>query len=49
MPVATIALKGPDCYFDVQQRFPGGGAVRLAWSYPHGPEIFSRTVTVTTH
>jgi hypothetical protein len=49
MTVATIAVKGPDCYFDVRQRFPGGGAVRLEWSYPHGPEIFSRTVTVTTH
>ncbi len=34
-------------YFDVAQSFPGSGTVRLAWSYPHGPEIFSRTVNVT--
>jgi hypothetical protein len=36
-------------YFDVLQKFPGSGTVRLAWSYPHGPQIFSRTVDVVLH
>lgn len=42
----TVTLSDPYGYFDVEQRFPGAGAVRLAWSYPAGPEIFSRTVRV---
>jgi hypothetical protein len=44
--IATIALSDPYGYFDVHHAFPGSGAVRLAWRYPHGPEIFSRTVAV---
>ena len=36
-------------YFDVLQTFPSSGSVRLAWSYPHGPQIFSRTVNVVLH
>ncbi len=34
-------------YFDILQKFPGSGNVRLAWSYPHGPEVFSRAVAIT--
>jgi hypothetical protein len=45
--VATAPLTDRYGYFDVLQKFPGSGAVRTAWSYPHGPEIFSRTVTIT--
>jgi hypothetical protein len=45
--VATVALTDPYGYFDVRRAFPGSGLVRLAWRYPHGPEIFSRTVTVS--
>jgi len=47
--VRTITLTGHYCYFDVFQKFPGSGSVRLSWSYPHGPTIFSRTVVVDLH
>lgn len=43
----TIALSGPHGYFEVQQAFPSSGAVRLRWTYPHGPTVFSRTVDIT--
>jgi hypothetical protein len=33
-------------YFDVLQRFAGSGTVRLAWTYPRGPEVFSRSVVI---
>jgi hypothetical protein len=33
-------------YIDVLQKFPSTGAVRLAWTYPKGPRIYSRTVAV---
>ena len=36
-------------YFDVLLKFPSTGSVRLAWSYPGGPQIFSRTVSVHLH
>jgi hypothetical protein len=47
--VRTIALADPYGYFDVAQAFPSSGHVRVAWSYPHGPEIYSRTVDVEVH
>jgi hypothetical protein len=47
--LATIPLRDPHGYFDVAHSFPRAGVVRLAWSYPHGPQIYSRAVTVTTH
>ncbi|HEX8977775.1 MAG TPA: hypothetical protein VF781_14795, partial [Solirubrobacteraceae bacterium] len=43
----AVPLAGPRCYFDVQQRFPASGRVRLAWAYPHGPTVFSRVVDIT--
>jgi hypothetical protein len=45
--VRTLALTDRYGYFDVLEVFPASGQVRLAWSYPHGPEIFSRTVAIT--
>ncbi len=45
----TVTLIDPYGYFDVLQRFPSTGSVRLSWSYPHGPTIFSRTVAITVH
>ncbi len=33
-------------YFDTDVSFPGSGTVRIAWTYPHGQTIFSRTVTI---
>jgi len=45
--VKTVTLTDPYGYFDVYTVFPRSGSVRLAWSYPHGPEIHSRTVAIT--
>jgi hypothetical protein len=45
--VKTVTLSDPHGYFDVEQGFGASGRVRLAWRYPAGPEIHSRTVAVT--
>jgi hypothetical protein len=45
--VATVTLTSLYGYFDVKLVFPATGAVRTAWTYPHGPEVFSRAVAVT--
>ncbi len=45
--VRDVVLTDRYGYFDVLQKFAGSGTVRLAWSYPHGPQIFSRTVVIT--
>jgi hypothetical protein len=45
--VQVVPLTGPHGYFEVSHTFPGSGSVRLSWRYPHGPRVFSRTVTVT--
>jgi hypothetical protein len=42
----TVTVTDRYGYFDVRQPFPASGAVRLRWSYPHGPAIFSRSVAV---
>ena len=45
--VRIVTLTDRYGYFDVLQRFAGSGTVRLAWTYPHGPQVFSRTVLIT--
>jgi hypothetical protein len=45
--VQTVVLTDPYGYFDVSRRFQQTGTVRLTWSYPHGPQVFSRAVAVT--
>ncbi len=45
--VATVTITSPHGYFDVLVRFPASGSVRLAWSYPHGPTVYSRVVAIT--
>jgi hypothetical protein len=45
--LATVPITGRYGYFDVHQTFPGSGNVRLAWTYPKGPRVFSRTVAIT--
>jgi len=45
--VDTVPVTDRYGYFDVLQRFSGSGTVRLAWSYPHGPQVFSRSVAIT--
>jgi hypothetical protein len=45
--VATIAITDRHGYFEIRQRFPASGRVRLAWNPPHGPTEHSRTVDIT--
>jgi hypothetical protein len=45
-PVKTVTIADPDQYFDTNVVFSSSGVVRLAWSYPHGPTIYSREVQV---
>jgi hypothetical protein len=48
--VKRVPLTDADGYFDTLVTLPSTGAVRIAWSYPHGAgggQIHSRTVQVT--
>lgn len=45
--VKTVPIADPYGYFDQLVTFPSSGAVRVAWSYPGGETIHSRTVEVT--
>jgi hypothetical protein len=45
--IRVVAITDLHGYFDVRQKLPGSGLLRTSWSYPHGPEVFSRTVKVT--
>jgi hypothetical protein len=45
--VRTVTITNPEGYFDVHVTFPGSGTVRLAWTYPHGARVYSRSVNVT--
>jgi hypothetical protein len=45
--ISSVKLTEAYGYFDVRQAFSSSGSVRLKWSYPRGPTIFSRTVGVT--
>jgi hypothetical protein len=46
--VASAALRDPSGYLDTRVRFSSAGVVRLAWSYPHGPTVYSREVQITS-
>ena len=45
--VRTVRIVSAHGFFEVTQKFPGSGSVRLRWSYPNGGQIFSRTADVT--
>jgi hypothetical protein len=45
--VRTVKITNPEGYFDVHVTFPHTGTVRLAWTYPQGPTVYSRSVKVT--
>jgi hypothetical protein len=45
--IRSVRVTNPEGYFDVHVSFPRGGTVRLAWTYPHGAKIYSRSVKVT--
>jgi hypothetical protein len=47
--IRTVTLTNAHGYFDVRQKLPGGGTLRVSWSYPRGPTVFSRGVVVTIH
>jgi hypothetical protein len=45
-PLRNVVIDDAYGYFDTNVTFPGSGTVRLAWTYPHGPTVFSRSVAV---
>jgi hypothetical protein len=45
--IRSVSVTNPEGYFDVKVPFEHGGSVRLAWSYPGGPMIYSREVAIT--
>jgi hypothetical protein len=45
--VQTVPLTDPHGYFEIRPVFPSSGSVRLRWTYPNGPTVFSRTVEIT--
>jgi hypothetical protein len=42
----TVLITNARGYFDTRSTFPASGAVRLAWAYPSGSKIYSRTVSI---
>jgi hypothetical protein len=47
--VTTVPVSDPHGYFEVRQVFPASGSVRLRWTYPNGPTVFSRIADITLH
>ncbi len=45
--VQRVPITGRNGYFEVRQKFPGSGEVRLTWRSPAGNINFSRTVAIT--
>jgi hypothetical protein len=45
--VETVPVSDSSGYFDTSVKFPSSGQVRLTWTYPHGPTIHSRLVTIS--
>jgi hypothetical protein len=43
--IQTVPLSA-NGYFDVRVKFPASGSVRLAWAYPDGSTIYSRTESI---
>jgi hypothetical protein len=43
----TVRIPDRAGYFELYLRFPTSGRLRIAWRYPNGSTIFSRTVHVT--
>jgi hypothetical protein len=44
--VSRVPLTDPYRYFDARASFPSSGFVQIAWGYPHGVQIHSRTVQI---
>jgi hypothetical protein len=45
--INRVTLTDPSGYLDLQVKLPGSGLLRLAWTYPDGRKVYSRTVSVT--
>jgi hypothetical protein len=45
--VANVTVHNPQGYFETAIRVPSSGAVRLAWAYPGGATVYSRTAPLT--
>ena len=45
--IRSVKVTNPEGYFDVHVAFPRSGTVRLAWTYPHGATVYSRSVKMT--
>ena len=45
--VATVSTHTRDGYFDVRERFPSSGSVRIRWKPPIGPAYESRVAAIT--
>jgi hypothetical protein len=45
--VQALTILDPNGYFDIRVRFSSAGNIRLAWSYPHGPTVYSREVAIS--
>ncbi len=45
--ITNVPIDNVGGYFDVREKLPGAGAIRLSWSYPSGQTIHSRTVAVS--
>jgi hypothetical protein len=45
--VGQVHITNPNGYFEVHQSFPSSGSLRIKWSYPHGPTVFSRSAPVS--
>jgi hypothetical protein len=47
--IATVSTKTSHGYFDVEEKFPSSGSVRIKWSPPSGSAMYSRITSITVH
>jgi hypothetical protein len=47
--VGQVHITNPNGYFEVTHKFTSSGALRIKWSDPHGPAVFSRAAPVTVN
>ncbi len=45
--IATVSTRTRYGYFDVDERFPASGSVRIRWTPSHGPAMESRVAPIT--
>jgi hypothetical protein len=47
--IAAVSTQTSHGYFDVEQKFPSTGTVRIKWSPSSGAPMYSRTTSITVH